>query len=117
MQYWFALLFSVYNTLCILVGQFDRDAENYGLEATTADKSVLYFNQALIHMRLHQYKHATILLEQLNCAQDSLHSKLIAISGNSGARKKSERVSIESANFLVPLLFPNFNTNPFERSQ
>ena len=59
--------------------QFDRDAENHGLAASTADKSVLYFNQALIHMRLHQYKHAAVLLEQLYQVQDSLHCKLIAV--------------------------------------
>ncbi len=55
--------------------QFDRDSENSGVETTIADKAVLYFNQALIHMRLHQYKHATFLLEQLFQVHNTLHSE------------------------------------------
>ncbi len=47
------------------------------MEATIADKAVLYFNQALIHMRLHQYKHATFLLEQLFQVHNTLHSELL----------------------------------------
>ena len=55
--------------------QFDRDTEVNGVEVTVADKAVLYFNQALIHMRLHQYKQATALLEQLYQVHESLHSE------------------------------------------
>ena len=32
--------------------QFDRDAENCGMQASISDKGVLFFNQALIHMRV-----------------------------------------------------------------
>ena len=32
--------------------QFDRDAENSGMEVSVSDKGVLLFNQALIHMRV-----------------------------------------------------------------
>ncbi|XP_064398304.1 CCR4-NOT transcription complex subunit 10-like isoform X3 [Halichondria panicea] len=59
--------------------QFDRDSENSGVEATIADKAVLYFNQALIHMRLHQYKHATFLLEQLFQVHNTLHTDSLAV--------------------------------------
>lgn len=59
--------------------QFDRDAEMSGVEVTTADKAVLYFNQALIHMRLHQYKQATVLLEQLYQVHESLQCDSLAV--------------------------------------
>ena len=32
--------------------QFERDAESSGIVLSVSDKGVLYFNQALIHMRV-----------------------------------------------------------------
>jgi len=42
------------------------------MEASISDKGVLLFNQALIHMRLHQNTQAMEILEQLFRVHDAL---------------------------------------------
>jgi CCR4-NOT transcription complex subunit 10 len=59
-----------------LKAQFDREAESSGLEQSVSDKAVLLFNQALIHMRLHQNSQAIGILEQLVQVSDALSESL-----------------------------------------